>query len=217
VTLDGLVDAYLHHLRVERALSPHTLSAYGRDLAKLLTYAEKQGISRAHTLDLGAVTGFLGELSRAGLGARSAARHLSALRGFAKFLVREGVLHQDPTTLAARPRFGRRLPRALSEAEMLRLLETPNVTSTRGLRDRAMLSLAYAAGLRVSELVGLRLGDVDLERGIVSALGKGGKRRLVPLGDIALSHLEQYLAARSAEPSKRPTRPSSSTLPAVAP
>ena len=212
MTLDGLVDAYLHHLRVERALSPHTLSAYGRDLAKLLTYAEKQGISRAHTLDLGAVTGFLGELSRAGLGARSAARHLSALRGFAKFLVREGVLHQDPTTLAARPRFGRRLPRALSEAEMLRLLETPNVTSTRGLRDRAMLSLAYAAGLRVSELVGLRLGDVDLERGIVSALGKGGKRRLVPLGDIALSHLEQYLAARSAEPSKRPTRRRDATI-----
>jgi integrase/recombinase XerD len=206
VTLDGLVDAYLHHLRVERALSPHTLSAYGRDLGKLLAYAEKQGLERATKLDLGAITGFLSELARAGLGARSAARHLSALRGFAKFLVREGVLHQDPTSLAARPRFGRRLPRALSEAEMLRLLETPSVTTTRGLRDRAMLSLAYAAGLRVSELVGLRLGDVDLERGVVSALGKGGKRRLVPLGDVALTYLQAYLASRSNEPTKRTAR-----------
>jgi integrase/recombinase XerD len=212
VTLDGLVDAYLQHLRVERALSPHTLAAYGRDLGKLLAFAEAQGLARAASLDLGTITGWLSLLSREGLGARSAARHLSALRGFTKFLVREGVIDQDPTRLAARPRFGRRLPRALSESEMVRLLEAPNPETARGLRDRAMLSLTYAAGLRVSELVGLKLADIDMERGVVSAFGKGGKRRLVPLGDVALTHLEAYLASRAAQPSKRPTKRRESTI-----
>jgi len=206
VNLDGLVDSYLYHLRVERALSPHTLAAYARDLGKLLVWAEERGVARAAELDLGAVTGWLSELAKNGLGARSAARHLSALRGFARFLVREGLLHHDPTTLAARPRFGRRLPRALSEAETLRLIDTPSSETLRGLRDRAMLSLAYAAGLRVSELVGLRRGDVDLERGVVSALGKGGKRRLVPLGDVALTQLETYLTARASAPDKKTSK-----------
>ncbi|MEI9951346.1 MAG: site-specific tyrosine recombinase [Pseudomonadota bacterium] len=197
MTLEGLVEAYLNHLRVERALSPRTLEAYGRDLNKLLGFAEEAGISRADALDLGAVSGWLSQLAKDGLGARSAARHLSAVRGFTKFLLREGVLSADPTELSARPRFGRRLPRTLSEAEVLRLLAAPDVSTIRGLRDRAMLSVTYAAGLRVSELVGLTAGDVDLSRGIVSAFGKGGKRRLVPLGNITLDHVQAYLNARA--------------------
>jgi integrase/recombinase XerD len=199
VTLDGLVEAYLNHLRVERALSPRTLEAYGRDLNKLLAFAEQSGISRAEAVDLGMVSAWLGRLAHDGLGARSAARHLSAVRGLMKFLLREGVLGADPTELSARPRFGRRLPRTLSEAEVLRLLSAPDISTLRGLRDRAMLSVTYAAGLRVSELVGLTAGDVDLKRGIVSAFGKGGKRRLVPLGNITLDHVQAYLNAR-AEP-----------------
>src|SRR5260221_1082163 len=160
VTLDGLVEAYLNHLRVERALSPRTLEAYGRDLGKLLAFAEQAGITEPTAIDLGAVSGWLGSLAKDGLGARSAARHLSAARGLMKFLLREGALASDPTELSARPRFGRRLPRTLSEAEVLRLLEAPDTTTLRGLRDRAMLSVAYAAGLRVSELVNLTPGDV---------------------------------------------------------
>jgi integrase/recombinase XerD len=199
VTLDGLVEAYLNHLRVERALSPRTLEAYGRDLNKLLGFAEQSGISRADAIDLGMVSGWLSRLAQDGLGARSAARHLSAARGLMKFLLREGVLSSDPTELSARPRFGRRLPRTLSEAEVLRLLAAPDISTLRGLRDRAMLSVTYAAGLRVSELVGLTAGDVDLSRGVVSAFGKGGKRRLVPLGNITLDHVQAYLSAR-AEP-----------------
>jgi integrase/recombinase XerD len=206
VTLDSLVDAYLYHLRVERALSPHTLAAYGRDLAKLVRHAETAGIARGSELDLGVVTGWLSRLAREGLGARSAARHLSSLRGFARFLVREGALHQDPTSLAARPRFGRKLPRPLDESELIALLEKPDLSTLRGKRDRAMLSVMYAAGLRVSELVRLRLGDVDLERGVVSALGKGEKRRLVPLGEVALGDLSDYLEARKAAPEKKPAR-----------
>jgi integrase/recombinase XerD len=95
------------------------------------------------------------------------------------------------------------LPRALGETELVRLLETPDVSTLRGLRDRAMLSVAYAAGLRVSELVRLELGDLDLKRGVVQALGKGGKRRLVPLGEVALVHLEEYLRARAADDAAR--------------
>ena len=197
--LDAALDFYLQHLHVERALSPNTVMAYGRDLGKLLAHAESVGVSEIEAVDLGVVAGWIREMSRAGLGPRSAARHLSSARGLCKFLMREGVLRADPTELAARPRFGRKLPRALGETEMLSLIETPEPTTLRGLRDRAMLSMMYAAGLRVSELVALTLGDVDRARGIVSALGKGKKRRLVPLGEVALDHLAAYLRAREAE------------------
>lgn len=197
--LDAALDAYLQHLRVERALSPNTVQAYGRDLGKFLAHAESAGVTELDGLDLGVVSGWIREMSRAGLGPRSSARHLSAARGFCKFLVREGELRSDPTELAARPRFGRKLPRALGEAEMVTLIEAPPPDTLRGLRDRAMLSLMYAAGLRVSELVSLTLGDVDRSRGIVSALGKGKKRRLVPLGEVALEHLTAYLEARAVD------------------
>lgn len=195
--LDAALDAYLQHLRVERALSPNTVMAYGRDLGKLLAHAEAQGATELEQLDLGLISSWIREMSRAGLGPRSSARHLSAARGLCKFSMREGVLRADPTQLAARPRFGRKLPRALGEAEMVTLIEAPPPDTLRGLRDRAMLSLMYAAGLRVSELISLTLGDVDRARGIVSALGKGKKRRLVPLGEVALDHLAAYLEARA--------------------
>jgi integrase/recombinase XerD len=206
MSLDRAIDSYLDHLRVERALSANTLTAYATDLAKLARFAEERSVTTATGLDLGTITGWLSELAREGLGARSAARHLSALRGLCKFLVREGLIEQDPTSLTARPRLGRRLPRALGESELVRLLETPDVTTLRGLRDRAMLSVSYAAGLRVSELVRLELGDIDTKRGIVSALGKGGKRRLVPLGEVALAHLEEYLTARDADDARNEKR-----------
>jgi integrase/recombinase XerD len=204
--LDAALDFYLQHLRVERALSQNTVMAYGRDLGKLLAFAEASEVSEIEAIDLGVVSGWIREMSRAGLGPRSTARHLSSARGLCKFLMREGVLRADPTELAARPRFGRKLPRALGESEMVTLIEAPPPDTLRGLRDRAMLSLMYAAGLRVSELVSLTLGDVDRARGIVSALGKGKKRRLVPLGEVALDHLAAYLAAREAEATAKAIR-----------
>jgi integrase/recombinase XerD len=206
MSLDRAIDAYLDHLRVERALSTNTLTAYATDLAKLARFAEERSVTAAAGLDLGTVTSWLAELARDGLGARSAARHLSALRGLCKFLLREGLIEHDPTSLTARPRLGRRLPRALGESELVRLLETPDVTTLRGLRDRAMLSVTYAAGLRVSELVRLEVGDIDTQRGVVSALGKGGKRRLVPLGEVALAHLDEYLRARDEDDAKHEKR-----------
>jgi integrase/recombinase XerD len=170
---DAALDFYLQHLRVERALAQNTVQAYGRDLGKLLEFLESANVAEIEALDLGVISGWIREMSKAGLGPRSTARHLSSARGLCKFLMREGVLRADPTELAARPRFGRKLPRALGEQEMVDLIEAPSPDTLRGLRDRAMLSLMYAAGLRVSELVSLTLGDVDRARGIVSALGTG--------------------------------------------
>jgi integrase/recombinase XerD len=200
VDLHGWVDAFLDHLRVERALSPKTVEAYARDLAKLCAHAEAQGKLAPGELDSALVSTYLVELGQAGLGARSAARHLSAVRSFSRFLLRERALEVDPCALVDRPKVGRRLPKVLSVDEIGQLLDRPDPTSFRGLRDRAMIHVLYAAGLRVSELVGLRLGDVDRKKGIVFALGKGSKRRLVPLGEPALAALDAYLCERAMHP-----------------
>jgi len=197
MALDPYVDIYLDQLRVERALSPNTLLAYARDLAKLVTYAELLGKSEPDQLHLDLVSDWLGSLTRAGLSARSLARHLSAARGWVKFLAREGIIARDPTAQATRPKVGRKLPKTLSERDVLELILAPDIKTYRGLRDRSMIGLAYACGLRVSELVRLELGDIDLRRGIVTALGKGQKRRLVPIGEQALEWLRSYLEARA--------------------
>lgn len=200
VDLHGWTDAFLDHLRVERALSSNTVEAYARDLAKFCAHAELSGRLDASDMDAPLISTFLVRLGKEGLSARSAARHLSAVRSLARFLLRERVIETDPCTLIDRPKVGRRLPKVLSHDDIGRLLDIPDRTTFRGLRDRAMLHVLYAAGLRVSELVGLKLGDIERRKGLVFALGKGGKRRLVPLGEPALDALDAYLAARAAHP-----------------
>jgi integrase/recombinase XerD len=205
VDLYGWVDAFLDHLRVERALSPKTVEAYALDLAKLCAHAEGEGRRAPSELDSALVSTFLVKLGKSGLGARSAARHLSAVRSFVKFLLRERAIEADPCALIDRPKIGRRLPKVLTQAEIERILDVPEATSFRGLRDRAMLHVMYAAGLRVSEAVGLKLGDIDTRKGVVFALGKGGKRRLVPLGEPALDALDAYLEERGKHPKAQAT------------
>ncbi len=198
--LHAWVDAYLDHLRVERALAAKSIEAYSHDLGKLCAHAESQGVRDPSAIDGTLVDTFVVQLGRDGLGARSAARHLSAARGFLRFLVRERQLEADPSKLVERPRIGRRLPKVLSFEEIERILDAPEDHGFRGLRDRAMIQVMYAAGLRVSELVGLKLGDIDRSKGLVLAFGKGGKRRLVPLGETALDAIDAYLALRAAHP-----------------
>lgn len=187
------VDAYLDHLRVERALSENTVSSYAVDLSKLVAFAEEKGVIELEGLDAPLAAEFLVHLGRSGLSARSAARHLSALRGLCRFLAREKLIDDDPSALLRHPRVGTRLPKLLTRAEVMALLDAPDPSTPRGLRDRAMLALMYATGLRVSELCRLKLADVDRSRGVLSAYGKGRKRRLVPVGDVALDRLEDYL------------------------
>lgn len=198
--LHGWVDAYLDHLRVERALSPRSVEAYARDLGKLCVHAEEQGVSSPSGIDGTLVSTYMVSLGKQGIGARSAVRHLSAVRGFARFLLRERVIEGDPCALVDRPKVGRRLPKVLSFDEISRILDAPPATGARGLRDRAILQVMYAAGLRVSEVVGLKLGDIDRSKGLVSAFGKGQKRRLVPLGEHALDAIDAYLRVRGESP-----------------
>ena len=203
VTLHGWIDAYLSYLRVERALAKNTLDAYGRDLARLAAHV---GDVEPGTIGEGEVASLLADNVRSGFGARSSARQLSGLRGFFKFLVRERVIEVDPTALADRPKIGRRLPKVLSFEDIERLLAAPDITTARGVRDAAMIQLMYASGLRVTELVTLRLSDIDLQRGVVTPVGKGEKGRLVPIGEVALQHLTVYLETvrpLTAEPTTR--------------
>ncbi|UQA63952.1 site-specific tyrosine recombinase XerD [Polyangium aurulentum] len=198
--MHGWVDAYLDHLRVERALAPRTVEAYARDLGKLCALAEGEGIASPEGLDAALVATYMVKLGKEGLGARSAARHLSAVRGFTRFLLRERAIEGDPAALVTRPKMARKLPKVLSFDEISRILEAPDPKTFRGTRDRAMLHVMYAAGLRVSELVGLKLADIDRKRGVVFALGKGGKRRIVPLGEPALEAVDAWLERRQAHP-----------------
>ncbi len=185
------IDVYLDHLRVERALSPNTLEAYARDLNALLV-AVPEGLS-ARELGEAHVLQGLKEAHDSGLSARSSARRLSAWRGLVKFLMRERELEIDPTAMIDAPRLAKRLPRVLTQEEVLRLLATPDVTTPRGLCHATMLHLLYASGLRVSELCALCMKDVDFERGFVRPLGKGQKRRIVPTGEDAIRLLHAYV------------------------
>lgn len=192
--LSGWIDTYLDHLRVERALAKNTLEAYARDLNELARFAGDD--AKPKDVDETSIPRLLAQGLKKGKSARSSSRQLSALRGFFKFLVKERAIEKDPTQQVDRPKLGRRLPRAYSFEEIDRLLSMPNTATARGLLHGAMMQLMYASGLRVSELCNLARGDLDLERGVVSVLGKGGKRRLVPVGEVALAHLERYLEIR---------------------
>jgi integrase/recombinase XerD len=191
VDLQGWIDAYLDHLRVERALARNTLDAYARDLNALAS--QVGGAADPGTIGAEAIASLLVANVRRGFAARSSARQLSGLRGFFRFLVRERAVPEDPTSLVDRPKLANKLPRVLTLEEVERLLDAPDATTDRGACHAAMLHLMYASGLRVSELVGLRTADVDLQRGLVAAFGKGGKRRLVPMGEMAMDHIVRYV------------------------
>jgi len=191
--LDEAVDLFLDHLKVERGLSRNTLDAYGRDLARFTAFLIERGREDADDIKPGDVTDFLIHLAEAGLAPRSRARTLVAVRGLCKHLVGERWLEADPSELIDAPRTARRLPGVLGEDAVSRLIAQPPNTP-RGRRDAAMIELAYASGLRVSELVAVPLADVNLNAGFVRVTGKGNKTRLVPLGQAAQQRIARYLA-----------------------
>lgn len=193
---DHLVDAYLAHLKVERGLAKKSVEAYATDLASLVAFLEEESIELAE-VDPAALSGWLLSLSARDLTARSQARHLSAVRGLFAWLLREREIARDPTKLVDRPKILRKLPCVLSREEVARILAAPPRAQPRGRRDAAMLYTMYAAGLRVTELCTLGLGDANLESGFVQVLGKGDKRRLVPLGVPARKRIEAYLPDRA--------------------
>ncbi|GIW39621.1 MAG: tyrosine recombinase XerD [Candidatus Binatia bacterium] len=197
-TVDSALDRYLLHLAGERGLSRATVEAYARDLAEFSRYLEERGPARLSELEWADLLGFFQELERRGLSARSRARVLSSLRGFFRFLVREGQLATNPLRDLRAPRLGRKLPRVPSVGEMERLLDLPHEDAL-ACRDAAMLELGYACGLRVSELVGLRTEQVNQQEGFVVVTGKGRRQRAVPLGRKAAARLRCYLEHARAE------------------
>jgi len=189
----ALIDEYLDALWLERGLSENSRSAYRRDLAAFSGWQYSRNRDLLAT-DTAAIQGYLAERYRQGFSARTVARGLSCLRGFFDHQVRTGRLVDSPVAGVRSPRQGRPLPASLSEAEVEALLATPDVATPLGMRDRTMLEVLYATGLRVSELTGLGLTEVNQRQGVVRIMGKGGKERLVPLGEEALHWLQRYLA-----------------------
>ncbi len=195
---DTEIDRFLDHAWSERGLSRNTLAAYRSDLSALGTWLAQRGVAmiearREHLLE------FLSWRVGQGARPRSTARLLSSVRRFYRYCVREGRIKDDPSARIDMPRLGRPLPKSLTESEVERLLDAPDLSSPLGQRDRAMLEVLYSSGLRVSELVRLRMDEVNLRQGVVRVIGKGNRERLVPLGEEAQSWLERYVKTARGE------------------
>ena len=200
-SLRAQLTAFLDFLALNRAVSPHTVRAYESDLSQFLSHvAAGSGRRRADLgpddVTLASLRGFLAELHARGIARASVARKISAVRTFARYLRREGLLDGDPTALVTAPRMERRIPKHLGVDDMTRFLETPDTSHPLGRRDRAILELFYASGLRLSELVGLDLDSINLSSRMVRVLGKGRKERLVPFNQSAAEALQVWLRDR---------------------
>jgi integrase/recombinase XerD len=185
-----LLAHFLNYLAVEKGLARNTLESYDRDLRKYLLFMRAKDPGNITRSD---VVSFMAHLSAEGISTPSAARCLAAVRGFHKYLMTDEHASIDPTENIETPRGWKRLPKSLSPVDVDALLGQPDPATRLGLRDKAMLELLYATGLRVSELVGLRLNDINLERGYLVVIGKGSKERAVPLGEIAIAAISRYL------------------------
>ncbi|WP_373389033.1 site-specific tyrosine recombinase XerD [Pseudomonas alcaligenes] len=207
-----LIDRFLDALWLEKGLSPHTRAAYRSDLGHFHAWLRERGIELA-SAGREAILDHLAWRLEQGYQARSTARLLSGLRGFYRHLLRDGLIVEDPTLQVELPQIGRPLPKSLSEADVEALLAAPELDDRIGLRDRAMLEVLYACGLRVTELVSLTLEQVNLRQGVLRVFGKGSKERLVPLGEEAIAWVERYL--REARPFLLDGKPSDVLFPSL--
>ena len=186
-----MIEAFLDHLRVERRLAAHTLESYGRDLTALAKYAAGLGVT-VEALDRHALEEFVRRQITRGLAPRSVARSVAAIRGYYRFLVLDRRLSASPADDLQPPHAWPALPKFLSLEEVDALIAQPDVTTPLGIRDRAMIELLYATGMRVSELISVRTADLHLREGYLTCIGKGNKERLIPTGDQAIEWIERY-------------------------
>ncbi|MBI2488047.1 MAG: site-specific tyrosine recombinase XerD [Deltaproteobacteria bacterium] len=187
------VDSFISYLTVVRGLSKNTLESYGRDVLKFVSYLEGKGIANLDNVDYKHILDFLSSLKEQGLNIRSIARILVSIKQFYKFLLIEKIIEKDPTFLIRTPKMKTFIPGVLSLDDIENLLTSPDENSFEGNRDKAMLEVLYATGIRVSELVELELNSVNFELGYLLVYGKGGKERLVPVGEKAIKKLNEYL------------------------
>ena len=191
--LDNLVDQYINYLLVEKGLSDNTIESYSSDLALYLEFLKKNGIKNISNAGAAVILKHLIDLRDLGLGAKSRTRHLITLRGFYRFLMQEKIVKRDPSRIIDLPKGGLKLPDVLSVEEVKKLLNICDTKKPKGIRDAAMIELLYAAGLRVSELVNVKLQNVNMEAGFVRVFGKGSKERVVPIGLYAKEKIDHYI------------------------
>jgi integrase/recombinase XerD len=205
--MESTIHVFLSYLRVERGLAQNTILAYGRDLRKFAVFLKKRRKERLDVVDREDVVDFLSSLYKEKLDSRSVARYLVSMRTLYKFALQEEMVQLDPTENLESPKIRNSLPTYLRIDEIDKLLQAPDVSTPLGLRDRAMLEVLYSTGLRVSELVNLRMADIDVRMGCVRCIGKGDKERLVPIGRKAMEAVDAYLAhgrPKFARPSSPP-------------
>ena len=189
----GTLDEFREYLQFERGVSPRTLEAYGRDLKRLIDFAQRLGYDDVRKLSSSHIREFVYDLKDQGLQATSIRRTLSGVRTYFSFLIAEGHVTADPTEQVEMPKTWRKLPNVLSRDDVEKILEAPNIADPLYWRDKALLEFAYASGVRVSELSGLKVRDVDLEEGVATVFGKGAKERMVPIGRSAQRALDIYI------------------------
>jgi integrase/recombinase XerD len=192
--MEQFIEQYLDFLGVERGLSPNTLESYGRDLRQFSRYLRRNGIESWCDPEKMHILTYMADLRKLGKSTATVSRSLASIRSFCKFLAQEGYINVDPTLNLDSPKVEKKLPHVLSLREVELLLFSPDGSTPAGLRDRAMFEVLYATGIRVSELVGLSLQDVNLDAGFIRCLGKGNKERIVPLGSVAIRALRDYLS-----------------------
>jgi integrase/recombinase XerD len=206
--LEATIHVFLSYLRVEKSLATNTILAYGRDLKRFCEFLRKRQKNKMEDVTREDVVDFLSGLYKEKMDSRSVARYLVSLRGLYKFAMMENMVTTDPTENLESPKVRSSLPTYLRVEEINKLLEAPNLSTPIGLRDRAMLEILYSTGLRVSELLNLRITDVDMRVGCVRCIGKGDKERLVPIGRKAIEAIQQYLThgrPKFARPSAPPS------------
>ncbi len=197
--MEPYLHSFLQYLEKERNYSPHTLAAYGNDLARFVDYLKEQtgGTIAPEAIDHFMIRRFLGVLVEEGFSKRSIARKLACLRSFFKYLTKLRIITRNPTTLLVSPRLPRRLPQVLDEKAVVLLMEQPDRKTDEGLRDAALLELLYSTGIRLSEVLGLALPEVDFGNATIKVMGKGRKERVVPFGRQAARALKEYLSVRN--------------------
>lgn len=192
--MDPCVESFFTYLAAERGLASNTVQSYRFDLNKFLAFCREKGCLSCSEVSREIISAYIYRLHAEGMAPATISRHLAAIKSLCRFLVREGVLGEDPAAILEAPRQGRRLPRVLTTGEVEILLNQPPIGEPAGMRDRAMLELLYATGIRVSELVSLDLEDVDLEQRCLRLMGKGRRERIVPFGSVAHEYVVRYLS-----------------------
>lgn len=201
--MEQQIEVYLAYLSVERGLAQNTLDAYGRDLRAYARFLQQHNLTSFRKTEKEAVRAYLEQLHNLGRASSTISRNLAAIKSFYQFLVQENLLATDPTVHLDSPKVAKRLPRVLNLSEVEALLNQPSLEDAHSIRDKAMLEVIYATGIRVSELVSLDLLDINPEAGYLRCLGKGSKERIVPLGSVAIKYLELYLQVARPEIVKR--------------